>query len=306
MAGCTDERIRVKINGRGYSWMKLEEIQKRHNISSNNLEEIKLQLKTKIKEGHPDNNNEFDSDYITELNNDLSYVEGLIKNSGNQNTLVPINEVLQTFAEILQVPVKKDKDPKEVLNEKLSTNIQSRLLIAKKHLRAPRIGSTTVAAVITFLWMFPNQVMEHPLMQILFGSSDYIKEEFAIIITIIWLLTLLYAVLIWRSSIRRERLEKYIMERLKLESVQNEIFMNFLDNISPSKEFTKSDFMKYLAHGLSERQKQRKALYFSPEEEIVQNMADIILLRAKEYEIIKVSKSHGLIECYEIVQDEIV
>lgn len=286
--------------------MKLEEIQKRHNISSNNLEEIKLQLKTKIKEGHPDNNNEFDSDYITELNNDLSYVEGLIKNSGNQNTLVPINEVLQTFAEILQVPVKKDKDPKEVLNEKLSTNIQSRLLIAKKHLRAPRIGSTTVAAVITFLWMFPNQVMEHPLMQILFGSSDYIKEEFAIIITIIWLLTLLYAVLIWRSSIRRERLEKYIMERLKLESVQNEIFMNFLDNISPSKEFTKSDFMKYLAHGLSERQKQRKALYFSPEEEIVQNMADIILLRAKEYEIIKVSKSHGLIECYEIVQDEIV
>lgn len=286
--------------------MKLEEIQKRHNISSNNLEEIKLQLKTKIKEGHPDNNNEFDSDYITELNNDLSYVEGLIKNSGNQNTLVPINEVLQTFAEILQVPVKKDKDPKEVLNEKLSTNIQSRLLIAKKHLRAPRIGSTTVADVITFLWMFPNQVMEHPLMQILFGSSDYIKEEFAIIIIIIWLLTLLYAVLIWRSSIRRERLEKYIMERLKLESVQNEIFMNFLDNISPSKEFTKSDFMKYLAHGLSERQKQRKALYFSPEEEIVQNMADIILLRAKEYEIIKVSKSHGLIECYEIVQDEIV
>lgn len=108
--------------------MKLEEIQKRHNISSNDLEEIKLQLKTKIKENHPDNNDECDSGYFTELNNDLDYVEDLIKNSGNQSTLVPINEVVQTLAEILQVPVKNHQ---EALNEKLSTNIQHRLLIRK-------------------------------------------------------------------------------------------------------------------------------------------------------------------------------
>lgn len=94
------------------------------------------------------------------------------------------------------------------------------------------------------------------------------------------------------------------MERLKLESVQNDIFMNFLNSVSPNKHFSKQDFMEYLAHGLSEGQ--RQALSFGVEEEIVQNMADIILLRAKEYEIIKDYKPHGLIKCYEIVQDELI
>lgn len=117
--------------------MRLEEIRKRYNISSNDLEEIKAQLKTKVKENHPDNNNNFDGDYFSELNNDLAYVENLIRSSGYQNTLVPVNEVLQTFAEILQVPTKKEEDLKKVLNKTLSENIQSRLLITKKRFRIP-------------------------------------------------------------------------------------------------------------------------------------------------------------------------
>ena len=281
--------------------MRLEEIQKRYNISSNDLKEIKTQLKIKIKENHPDNNNQFDSDYFSKLNNDLAYVENLIRNSENQNTLVPMSEVLQTLAEILQVPVKKEEDLKEVLNEKLSKNIQNRLLITKKHLRIPRIGSTTITAIITFLWMFPNQVMEHPVIQILFGDTVYARDRFAMSITVVWLYTLLCATIIWLYSIRRESIEKDIMERLKLESVQNKIFMSFLSSISPSKQFSKLDFMEYLAHELSKGRKLRKILYFKPEEEMVQNMADIILLRAKEYEIIKASKPDNLIECYEIM-----
>ncbi|RKJ87136.1 hypothetical protein D7Y41_19140 [Anaerotruncus sp. 1XD22-93] len=43
---------------------------------------------------------------------------------------------------------------------------------------------------------------------------------------------------------------------------------------------------------------------FHLREGVIQNMADIILLRAKEYEVIKKVKSHSLVECYEIVQDE--
>ncbi|MCI8379194.1 MAG: hypothetical protein HFH72_11870 [Lachnospiraceae bacterium] len=283
---------------------RLEEIKAKYNISAGDLDEIRSALKRKLKESHPDNNKEYNSDYFTELNNDLSYVESLIKNSENQNTLVSMNEVLQTLAEILQTPVKKDKDAKEVLNEKISANIQSRLLITRKRLRTPRIGSTTVVAIITFLWMFPSQVMEHPLIQMAFGDTIYATRKFALVITGAWLLTLLYTIMIWGMSIHIERKEKDIMERVKLESVQNEIFMNFLNSISPSKKFSKWDFMKYLAYGLSEEQEMRKTLNFKPEEEIVQNIADIILLRVKEYKIISPSKSHDLIECYEIIQDE--
>ena len=286
--------------------MRLDDIRDRYGIiNTDDLEQIKTELKKRLKESHPDNNSNFDSDYFNELKNDLAYVENLIKNSENQNTLVPMSEALQTLAEIIQLPAKKDKDHKDVLNEKLSDNIQSRLIITKKHLRTPRIGSVTTLAVITFLWMFPNQVLEHPLMQVLFGDADrYDRAEFAMIIIFVWLLALVFVILIWVDSVYRERLEKGILERLKLESVQNEIFMNFLNSISPDKQFSKQDFMAYLAQGLSEGQKQRKALHFEPEEEIVQNMADIILLRAKEYEVIKVIKSHSLIDCYEIIHDE--
>lgn len=284
--------------------MRLDEIRKRYNINSYDLEEIKTQLKTRIKENHPDNNNHFDSDYFSELNNDLAYVEDLIRNSGYQNSLVPMSEVLQTLAEIIQVPVKKDEDSKEVLNEKLSENIQSRLLRTKKRLKVPKIASTTIAAIITFLWMFPNKVMEHPLMQMAFGDTKYVSMQFAMFITVVWLCILLFASIIWFDIIHREGIEKGIMNRLKLESVQNEIFMKFLNSISPREQFSKLDFMKYLAQGLSEGEKQGKTLRFEPEEEIIQNMADIVLLRAKEYGIIKTVKSHSLIDCYEIIQDE--
>ena len=63
--------------------MKLREIQERYKINSSNLEEIKSQLKAKIKESHPDNNNDYDRDYFIKLNKDLAYVEGLIKIYGN-------------------------------------------------------------------------------------------------------------------------------------------------------------------------------------------------------------------------------
>lgn len=190
------------------------------------------------------------------------------------------------------------------MNEKLSENIQSRLLVTKKQLKGSRISSTTIAAIITFLWMFPNQVIEHPLIQMFFGDSMYATTRFAMTITVIWLCVLLYTIIIWCSSIRRERIEKAIMERLKLESVQNEIFMNFLDSLYLNQQFSKREFMKYLAQGLSEEKNQRKTLNFDFEEKIVQNMADIILLRAKDYGVIRKIKSHSLIDCYEIIQDE--
>lgn len=279
--------------------MRLEEIQKRYNISSSDPAEIKSQLKMKIKENHPDNNNNFNSEYFSELNNDLDYVENLIRDSENQNILVPMNEVLQTFAEIFQVSVKKDEDSKEILNEKLSDNIQSRLLITKKHLRTPRICSATIAAIITFLWIFPNQVVEHPLVQMLFGDTIFAKRVFALGLTVVWFLVLLVAVMFWTRSVSRERREKEIMERFKLESVQNKFFMDFMNN-KFIVHFSKLEFMGYLAHELSKGQSQN----FEPEEEMVQNMADIILLRAVEYGVIKTIKSHGLIDCYEIVRDE--
>ncbi len=135
-------------------------------------------------------------------------MENLIRDSEGQNTLVPMTEVMQMFAQVLQMPVKKDEDPKEVLNVKLSENIQSRLLKNKRRLWTPRISSATMMALITFLWLFPDKVMAHPLIQIVFGDSRYATVEFALCITAIWLIALIFVIMIWSYSIRRERIEK--------------------------------------------------------------------------------------------------
>ena len=287
--------------------MKLDEVQKRYNITTNDLREIKIELKRKLKESHPDNNGDFDSEYFSQLKEDFDYVEKLLKVSESNETLVPINEIIKTLTEVLQVPAKEENSQKEKLEIELSENVQHQISEIKKRRRVSKYSSASLLAIITFLWMFPNQVIAHPLMGLFFGRIE--AAEYAIIITWIWFNILLITIVFWLKAVREERIEKEIVDRVKLESVQNKIFMKFMDSILPEKQFTKLDFMKYLSNGINivDKMNMRASLVrrFHLQEEVIQNMADIILLRAKEYEIIKAVKPHGLIECYEIIsQDE--
>lgn len=307
--------------------MRLEEIQKRYNISVNEPEEIKAELKKRLKECHPDNNANFDSDYFMQLKGDLDYIEELLKKSNSNERLKLVNEVAQLISEVVQLSDKREaaQSQKEKLEKELSISVDNQIMMIKKRRRVTKYSSASILAIITFLWLFPRQAVEHPLMQVLFG--DIMTKEFTICITGVWLLTLGITSSWWLIIIREERKEKEMVSRMKLESAQNEIFMNFLDNFFPEKQFTKLEFMDYLSDGVNivTQIKRRTFLFrgfrrffyriircffhrdfghFFLQEEVVQNMADIILLRAKEYGIIKTVKSRSLIECYEIISDE--
>lgn len=124
-------------------------------------------------------------------------------------------------------------------------------------------------------------------------------------ITFIWLFVLLFTIVYWLITIRIERTGKAIVDRLKLESAQNKIFMDFVYEISPETQFSKEDFIKYLFHEfMMQRTKRLRISRFHLQGDAVQSMADIILLRAKKHEAIRIVKSHSLIESYEIVHDE--
>ncbi len=283
--------------------MKLEEIKKRYNITEDSLEEIKTELKKKLKESHPDNNSSSDIDYFIELKEDLDYVESLVKKPESDEALVPVNEVTQIIKEILQVQHSKDIAQKEKLEIELSENVEHQISAIKRWGRIPKYSSASILAVITFLWMFPNQILAHPLMQMFF---KYREIEFTMWITGLWLLVLTVTCFLWLVTIQKERIEKEIVERVKLESFQERIFTSFLEEVYPEGRFTKLKFMEYLAHSINIASdvKVRFIRRFHLREGVIQNMADIILLRAKEYEVIKKVKSHSLVECYEIVQDE--
>lgn len=140
-------------------------------------------------------------------------------------------------------------------------------------------------------------------MKMLFRYKN--ADDYIMVITLIWIYMLGVTSFLWLISVRYERIEKEIIDRVKLDSVQNNIFMKFLDNVSPKMQFTKQEFMEYLSNGLNVvgKKKVRASFikHFRLQEEVIQNMAEIILLRAKEYEIIKVIKPNGLIECYEVI-----
>lgn len=284
--------------------MGINDICERYGIESHSLEEIRTELKRMLKDNHPDNNSDYDVDYFTKLKSDLEFVESLLNSSGT--TLVPMNEVIKTLAEILQVPTKKEENQKEKLEIELSTSVDNQISTVTKRWRIPRYSSTSILAIITFLWMFPNQVLEHPLMKMLFRYKN--ADDYIMVITLMWIYMLGVTSFLWLTSVRYERIEKEIIDRVKLDSVQNNIFMKFLDNVSPKTQFTKQEFMEYLSNGLNVVDKKKVGAsfikHFRLQEEVIQNMAEIILLRAKEYEIIKVIKPNGLIECYEVIIDE--
>lgn len=206
----------------------------------------------------------------------------------------------------MQVSAKKEDNQKEKLEIELSTSVYNQISTVTRRWRIPRYSSTSILAIITFLWMFPNQVLEHSLMKMIFRYKN--ADDYIMVITWIWIYMLGVTSFLWLTSVRYEKIEKEIIDRVKLDSVQNNIFMKFLDNVSPKTQFTKQEFMEYLSNGLNvvDKKKVRASFikHFRLQEEVIQNMAEIILLRAKEYEIIKIIKPNGLIECYEVIIDE--
>jgi len=221
-------------------------------------------------------------------------VERLIGKDTIQETLVPISEVVSALKDMMQVMPKKEIDEKELLNMRLSESIHSQISMVKKRQWTYRISSAVVLVIITFLWTFPNQVMDHPLIQMIFNNVWHLTERYVIIITFIWLFVLLFTIVYWLITIRIERTEKAIVDRLKLESVQNKIFMDFVYKISPETQFSKEDFIKYLFHEfMMQRTRRLRILRFHLQGDVVQSMADI-----------RIVKSHSLIESYEIVHDE--
>ena len=158
-------------------------------------------------------------------------MERLIGKDTIQETLVPISEVVSALKDMMQVMPKKEIDEKELLNMRLSESIHSQISMVKKRQWTYRISSAVVLVIITFLWTFPNQVMDHPLIQMIFNNVWHLTERYVIIITFIWLFVLLFTIVYWLITIRIERTEKAIVDRLKLESVQNKIFMDFVYKI---------------------------------------------------------------------------
>lgn len=209
--------------------MRIQEIKERYSIESNDLEEIRAELKIIIKENHPDNTGEnYNSDYFQKVLEDFAYVERLKQ---NEETEISENEVLNTLESVFKNPTQLSaKSESEVLNQRLDKSIDFQLTILKKRRRGFKYGSAGVAAIITFLWIFPDQVINHPIIGVFASYIDI--DKYIVIISFIWLIVILLTCGLWFICLSCEHIEKEIMDDAKLESIQNSLFMKYISYIN--------------------------------------------------------------------------
>ena len=113
-----------------------------------------------------------------------------------------------------------------------------------------------------------------------------------------------------------EQAEKEVLEQIKLKSVQNSILLEFFNALEET-IFSKEQFSEYIRNvvvrmitktfynhkSITKRAMLSLQLKKYLSEEIVQNIADLILLNAEEHKVIQRVERRSLIDYYTVVRD---
>lgn len=280
---------------------RIEAIRKEYEIDSLDLDEIKVELKRQLAKEHPDNNaGKCDIENFEKIKDDFEYVESLLKNNNTNFSMIPMDEVLRAVLDLTK-NTQLSKSKKDELQDKLEASIDTQMNNFRKRFKRQRYSLSTVTAILTFLWMIPREIASHPVIQIVINEYNY--NIFVLFLTVLWVFACTLTGVYWLKTAREERMEKNLLERIKLENFQNEIFMGYMNRFKRGDTFSKTDFMDHLGY-IFDSPIDRYNLYLMKNrkayvrEEVIQGMADIILNRAIEHGVIRKTDSLSLVDCY--------
>ena len=164
----------------------IQEIKKEFNIKEDNTDKIRKILINKLAKTHPDKNKgEFISkesqNIYYKLNEAIEFMD-MQKETGLMN----VDQITDLVKTIYTLVNKKNEDQKYIkdLDQKI---IEKNKLITKKSF-LPKIGLSSITAVISFLWLFPKQISEHPILGGLVKINDFL-------FTTVWLIVLFVTVM---------------------------------------------------------------------------------------------------------------
>lgn len=299
--------------------MSISEVCEKYSIKSTDLEQIRYELKQLLKEAHPDNNNgEYNLDDFEELKEALEFID---KEKRTQNE-VEKNEVLvltRALADVLQNSQVVRLHESKALEEKLELAIENQSVLIREKTRVKRISLASITAVVTFLWLLPEKIMSHPILSALISYNE--EEDyrfFSAVFLFVWFLLLLFTIIYWKSVFDIEQKEKYLLERIKSKSVQNQILMRFLKEIQMDDKntFSREDFVWYVSEDLKREiergtfHRRDRCLYRRSicmrngiSEAIIHNIVDIILMNAEERGVIGRVEKRSIIDYYRIIEE---
>ncbi|MBP7663030.1 MAG: J domain-containing protein [Shewanella sp.] len=209
-------------------------------IEEDSMDELRSKLRIMQTPHHPDKNggsfvDEDSERKYHELDKAISYIDSINKNNTDLVTISAVTDL--TKAVTAMVAAQNEASSKDTL---LSSEINRSIGRYHSKLKTPRIALTAITVAISAIWMFPNTVKEHPVL------SKFINFD-SMSTNITWLYMLIFAVVFWVITWRREELTKERQESLKTESVQNRLFASFIDSLH-SDTFTLEHFVDFIMH----------------------------------------------------------
>ncbi len=288
----------------------LNEIIEEFDLSSSTKNDIRKELKIKLKDCHPGVNKdgEFLSDekklLFERISSAIEFIDAPVE-------LVLSKEISDLKKVVQDLAIRKNEDEislkkEEVLTKKIDSNIKNYATI---HL-FPKITSSIIAGLLSIIWLFPKTVSEHMILK------KYIDVE-SPRFSLIWLLGLFFTGYLWLILNMLERRDKERKNSLKLESVQNMLFDEFISykgNLGMDEEkeiqFSKEEFIQFI-RGFNLRRKEfrpERRDIFSPYRVIfgdskidmglAQDLSEIVLSRMQSKELVKVITQKTISDIY--------
>jgi hypothetical protein len=256
-------------------YSSVSQIKNDFQLTSDDLDIIRDALNNLRADIHPDRNNgDFNSNEEKErfhqINDAINYVDGLRSNS-QLMVVEKMTDLVKVIADL--IPGGKQNSLQNSLEQRVNFAVDH----YKSPFKVPKISLSAVTGIITFLVAFPTQIQEHPLLNKLVDSNN------SIFVTI-WLGLLIYTGFFWLLSYRDEERAKRQLMTLKIDSFQNQLFNEFIHNVTSS--FTKD----HLTEFVYQKSQIRSSIPLFKNEavtmEIAQNISEIILSKAEAKGII--------------------
>ncbi len=219
----------------------LEDIIEEFDLKTTEIPQIKKELQDLLKSVHSGKNAD---GQFTDRISELMYpkIMSALKFIKSDSLQISKSEL----AKVIEGVIPNETDIKNI--ENLKRQIKTEIRSFKKSNLLPKISASAIAVVLSFIWLFPSKIVEHPVLGNLIKPTDWI-------FTTVWISSIFLTGLFWLISRRKEKMIEQGIKKLNLESIQNNILSRFLRSKEYSAEkenkefiiFTKDEIVEYFS-----------------------------------------------------------
>ncbi|MES2377623.1 MAG: hypothetical protein V4553_13650 [Bacteroidota bacterium] len=284
-----------------------DKIKLKYNIKVTDPESVRDLLTKELASHHPDKTGgNFPDEQTEKTFHELSDAVAYLDNTRSNQQLIPISSVTEIVKIVSQMMPQSKIPATETL---LKNTIQEVIRDHRTGLVFPRFTSASLTVILTFLFLFPKTVTEHPILKLYLHPGTQLFG-------MVWLTLVCLTALIWIYTYRHEERNKRMLSKLKLASVQNELIGAFLTQIKRD-VFTKSQLSEYmerrLIYGHLRRIRGNPILqiyrilipgFFTNElitPEIIQNTADLLIEKSEKNKLIEKIDRGTFDETYKVI-----